>query len=125
MKVLIFWKPTIWLAVILYLSLIPGGSFPIIPLFNFPGFDKIVHAVFYFVLCVLFIRPFSKTTIHPYFLSFVLSSIVGGVIEILQASLTTTRHLDFFDFSANLAGAATGILFYRLLISGKRVERIL
>jgi hypothetical protein len=125
MKVLIFWKPTIWLAVISYLSLIPGGNFPIIPLFNFPGFDKIVHAGFYFVLCILSIRPFSKITIYPYFLSFILSSIVGGVIEILQASLTTTRHLDFFDFLANLAGAATGIFFYRLFISGKKIERII
>jgi VanZ family protein len=125
MKILIFWKPILWLAIISYLSLIPGNSFPKIPLFNFPEFDKIVHAGFYFLLCIFFIRPFSKTTLHHYFVSWGVSLIISGLIEILQATLTRTRHADYLDFLANAAGASLALIIYRLLILGKKAEKFI
>lgn len=123
MKILIFLKPAIWVVIISYLSLMPGGNFPRVPLFNIPGFDKIVHAGFYFVLCILFIKPFSKTIARPYLLSFLTSAIISGIIEILQANLTVTRQGDFCDLLANLAGAVAGAFVYRFMILGKSIER--
>jgi glycopeptide antibiotics resistance protein len=123
MKILLFWKPAIWLAAISYLSLVPGGNFPVIPLFNIPGFDKLVHFVFYFFLCVLLIKPLSKTTKFPYGLAAVFSVAFSGIIEILQAVLTVSRKGDITDLLANFMGVIAGLIVFRLIISGKPYEK--
>jgi VanZ family protein len=125
MKLLKFWKPAIWLVIISYLSLMPAGNFPRFPLFNIPGFDKLVHAGFYFVLCILLVKPFRKTTKYPYVLSVVCAIAISSVMEILQIIVTLTRKGDMVDLMANIIGAIAGLIFFRMVISGKPAEKYL
>jgi len=120
-----FWKPTCWLIVILYLSLMPGNDLPRVPLFNIPHFDKLIHLGFYFVLALLLIRPFSSFTRRAYIYSLILASLLSGCVEILQEKIAVLRHGDIYDFLANLTGILLALLFYRLFISGKKIETYL
>jgi VanZ family protein len=85
--------------------------------------DKLVHAGFYFVLCILLIKPFRKTTKYTYLYSLVCSIAISSVMEILQIILTLTRKGDIYDLLANIIGAIAGLVFFRLAISGKPAEK--
>ena len=122
-KLLNFWKPGIWLIIICYLSLMPANEFPRISLFNFPGFDKLVHFGFYFILSLFLFKPFSKVLTYPVTCTIVTAALAGGLIEILQKEYTTSRHADVFDFLADLAGILAAVIFYILSIRGRRTER--
>jgi VanZ family protein len=123
MKLLNFWKSGIWLLIISYLSFIPGQKLSYMPFLNIPYFDKVVHFGFYFILCLLLIRPYSKLLIRNYLFSFLTATLISGVIEILQDKLTASRQGDFFDFIANVAGAISALIFFHLIISGKKAEQ--
>ena len=125
MKIVNFWKPALWLIIICYLSLMPGDGLPRVPLFNIPHFDKLVHFGFYFIFTLLLIRPFSGISRFSFMISAMLAATVSGVIEILQFQIAIHRHGDLFDFLANLAGVLTALLFFRIIISGKKAERFL
>jgi len=125
MKIRYFWKPGIWLAVILYLSLMPGEEIPRIPLFSMPHFDKLVHFIFYFVFALLLIKPYFTILKRAYLLSFLTALTISGCIEILQATLTKQRHGDWFDFLANLTGIVVALLLHHFLISGKKWAKYL
>ena len=40
--------------------------------------------------------------------------LLGALLEILQGTLTTTRHMDLVDLTANSLGIALGFVFARL-----------
>jgi len=121
-KIRSFWKSACWLIVILYLSLMPGDGLPRVPLFAIPHFDKLIHLGFYFILTLLLIRPFSSFTRRAYVYSLILASLLSGCVEILQEKIAVLRHGDIYDFLANLTGILLALLFYRLFISGKKIE---
>lgn len=92
-----------------------------IPQFQFPNFDKVVHATMYFTLCVAFVLEsfvirsrHKKNTIKPYLAAFILSAIFGGIIEILQSAIVY-RSCDIFDWLADMGGALVGCLIIGLL----------
>ncbi len=102
----------LWAAFILIVSLIPQNAFPQVNVLNF---DKVVHCGIYFVLtfCVWFYfyktekstngvtEKWQKST----FLRVGISCILFGfIIEIMQHTLTTTRHFDLYDVAANSVG---------------------
>lgn len=125
MKILYFWKSLLWLLVICYLSLMPGDGLPRVPLFNIPHFDKIVHFGFYFILTILLIKPFKKTiNKYSYITALLISATLSGAIELLQKTVTTTRHGDIYDFIANLLGISFALITYRIIISGSKLEKL-
>ena len=79
------------------------------------NFDKLVHTLLFLALSgVLFFDntsylrlPISKMRIL--FASFLFPVAIGGLIEILQAYLTTTRSGDWFDFIFDGLGAFLGL----------------
>jgi len=74
----------------------------------FPGFDKCVHGLMYFILTlsVLFALPQSERgRIRSMVSVAVATSLYGVLMEFCQGYLTSTRSMDGFDMLANAAGA--------------------
>jgi VanZ family protein len=123
MKILHFWKPVLWLIIILILSLIPGNRLPGIPLF--PHIDKAVHAVMYFGLTLLLVRPLSYLRLRrPYAWALLICLTIGILVEISQEYMAVNRSGNWPDVAANLTGTLLGILFYHYLVAGYRWERL-
>lgn len=117
MKLIIFWKPVLWLLIILVLSLIPGNQLPGLPFI--PHFDKLVHAGMYFVLVVLMVNPLRLLRVQRYYLvAMLVSFIIGSMVELAQTFVAVNRSGSIWDGLANLTGAFLGIIFYHYLVKG-------
>lgn len=109
----------IWAAVIFYICGLPSSDLPQSSWFDFPGFDKCVHAFLYGVLEFLLLFGFTmqqsnlKIFMLAYPISFVLSISYGGLIEIFQHYLFVERSADVFDFLANTVGAFIGLFWFK------------
>ena len=122
MKIVKFWKPIVWLAIICYGLFIPANELPTKPFMNIPHFDKMVHFSMFFLLCLLLFRPFKKLELKYYFLAPLISIAFGALLEWAQQTISVTRSSDIFDFMANASGIAFATLFYYLLVSGRKWE---
>lgn len=117
-----FWKPAVWLTIILSLSLIPGNTLPGIPIF--PHFDKLVHAAMYFGLAILLVNPLSKRHMNAVYLHVLLICFVIGIlIELSQAYIAMNRSGTWGDVTANICGTVLGIGFYHLVVKGRKCEK--
>lgn len=83
------------------------------PLF-FPGFDKLVHCGFFFVLvvvycCGLIRQQLSRSLSYKSIIIFTIFAILyGGIIELLQNYVFTWRTGDWADLFADSIGAMMG-----------------
>lgn len=84
------------------------------PMF-FPGFDKLVHSGFFFLLVILWcngiIRKQSNRLL-PYKTAAIVTIVCilfGGLIEVLQSTVFTWRDGDWTDLFADSVGACMGI----------------
>lgn len=122
MKILHFWKPILWLAIICYGLFIPAGNLPTKPFLSIPHFDKLVHFSLFFGLCLLLFRPFKKLKFKSYFWAPVISVLMGLLLETTQQLITISRSSDFYDFLANTVGIVAATLFFYFFVSGKKWE---
>ncbi|UKJ08292.1 VanZ family protein [Solitalea lacus] len=92
----------------------------------FPGFDKFVHAVFYFVLTFLLSRGFYLQTrfkllkLLPVTFATFICLFYGGLIELIQLKVFTYRSGEWDDFIADAVGTFLGIIpfyVYKKIIS--------
>ena len=109
----------IWALVILLLCGMNASSLPHIR-FNFVfDIDKLAHFMLFGMFAFLLIesrkkfrewqQPFSQLV----FPAFLISSLYGVLIEILQATVFTSRSFDYHDMLANAIGAAfVSTVFY-------------
>lgn len=124
MKLLYFWKPLLWLAIICYALFIPAGNLPVKPFLNIPHFDKMVHFTLFFVLSVFLLRPFKKLKTSFYFWAPAVSISLSAILEFSQHLITPSRASDFYDFMANTAGAIAAALFFRLFVTNRKWEKL-
>lgn len=124
MKIIYFWKPLLWLAIICYALFIPAGDLPVKPLFKIPHFDKMVHFTLFFVFCLFLLRPFKKLQLKYYILAPLISIILSGILEFSQQALSKTRSSDMYDFIANTMGIVASVLFFYLFVSGRKWEKL-
>ena len=98
----------------MYLSLTSAHTFDKIPLINIPEIDKIVHFVMYFSLMSVIILEHRKTikSNSRLFLTGLIPLLYGILIEVLQATVTTTRSASVYDALANTAGIFASILIW-------------
>lgn len=75
----------------------------------FPHIDKVVHFCMFFFMALLIFCSFNLNKT----LYFVIPTIIGIIIEILQHTTNTGRTFDVFDIVANTAGALTAFLLIR------------
>ena len=80
----------------------------------FPGFDKLVHCGFFFMMVVLYSNGLIRQQ-FPQFLSYkavllitLVAIIYGGLIEILQLLVFTWRSGEWDDLFADAVGASMG-----------------
>ncbi len=109
---------------IIYLSLFYTSDKPII---TTKYMDKIVHFTMYAGLCLVlwfeYICSHSKLNYRKIVLGAVILPIIfSGGLEIAQATLTTTRKGDFYDFLANSLGVLFAVAF-SLYITSPIIER--
>ncbi|MFK7979861.1 MAG: VanZ family protein [Saprospiraceae bacterium] len=114
-----FFPAIIWGLIILYLSSSPGIQLP--PSFwDFIAVDKVGHLVFYGALTFLIAYGFYKIKNQSInkkwlFISFIISSIYGILLEFMQYSFFPNRFFEILDIIANLSGSIIGILFFKYI----------
>lgn len=121
-----YYGPAIlWALFVFMMCTIRLGSISESPLF-FPGFDKLVHCGFFFVLVVFLgnglIRQLSPARLpYKYLLLFTaLAIFYGGVIELLQLTIFTWRDGEWNDLFADAIGAAMGTFSMMLTVNAMR-----
>ncbi len=103
--------------VLITLSIIVLSTLPIpedAPMSDVPLIDKWVHMVMYMglVLAMWFdhvVRSEKKAKGKHILFMFLYATLLGGLMELVQAYLTTCRSGDLIDFEADAIGAAIGV----------------
>ncbi len=103
--------------VLVTLSIIVLSTLPIpedAPMSDVPLIDKWVHMVMYMglVLAMWFdhvVRGEKKAKGKHFLFMFLYATLLGGLMELVQAYLTTCRSGDLIDFEADAIGAAIGV----------------
>jgi len=101
------------ITIIFILCFMNTKSLPSVPVQNF---DKTVHAIMFLGLaCVIFFDNtrylrYPISTIRILLGTFLFPVALGGLIEIMQTFLTTTRTGDWFDFLFDGIGAFVGCI---------------
>ena len=100
----------VWLFLVLLVSIIPTRGLQT----GYPT-DKVIHFVIYGITAVMFLRILRlKTSLtKSVFLSIILASLFGFVIELIQ-SVIPWRECSFSDVMANVSGAVLFSLLYVL-----------
>jgi len=107
-----YWLSTVVIVIIFFLCFMSASDFPKVPVRNI---DKLVHTIMFLGLSgVIFFDstsylrfPISKQRI--FWGVFLFPTVLGGLIEILQGALTTTRSADVFDFIFDVFGTIFGL----------------
>jgi VanZ family protein len=74
--------------------------------------DKVGHFLGYFSAALLLALGWRQT---PLWALWLVATVSGGLAELAQGFLTTTRGMEWLDFVANGAGATVGVLLGALL----------
>jgi VanZ family protein len=119
-------KFTILVALIItYLSLANSHTFDSVSIFNsVPDFDKFVHVGMYFGLMSVIIlehRDTIKTT-RQLFIIGLIPFLYGILMEIFQATLTTTRTGSVFDALADCIGILISIFVWHWFNQAKKIK---
>ncbi len=125
MKISNYWRFIIWIAVMCYLLFIPSDQLPTKPFIEVPNFDKLVHFFLFFILCLLLFRPIKAATPNYYFWTPLVAFLLAVILESVQHKISPSRHTDFYDLLANTAGLSCAALFFRLFVSGRKIEKIM
>jgi len=123
MKVIFkYYGPAIlWALFIFIMCTIRLGGVSKSPLF-FPGFDKLTHCGFFFVLVVFYCSGLIRQQL-PLILSYkqtivftLVAIFYGGIIEILQLTIFTWRSGEWDDLFADSVGASMGAFSVILMV---------
>lgn len=102
----------LWALFILVLTLMPGSAFPEFSFARLFSLDKLVHLIFFFVLCFLMIgsmRQHPNETLRKkrILISILVTFVYGLSLETLQYFIPG-RNFDPLDVIANTAGSLAG-----------------
>ncbi|MCC6583581.1 MAG: VanZ family protein [Chitinophagales bacterium] len=103
----------LWSGIIFFLCFLPGSALPKEDWLDKIYFDKIVHAVLYFVLFFLILRIFNTKTPAAFLTASSLCIAQGILIEFVQgSSLIQHRSFDSWDIAANVFGVILAVLIF-------------
>ena len=112
------WIPISASIAIIWISLIP---LPALPEIKFIPFDKVGHLVAFILLSFLYLIALDnpnanfKLTSYKNRITFLITFVIGGTIELLQHYLPINRYGDWFDFFFDIGGIIIAILIYPML----------
>ena len=121
-----YWKSTLVIIGILYLSFVPPSTFDSSP--KLLHFDKIIHLVLYFVLAAVLIYDFWKNNSGKLpsnkfiFICILFPVLLGGTVEIFQELFFKPRSADWFDWLADGIGVLLAYLFLLPIIRRRRIK---
>lgn len=103
----ITWIPAIlWAGFILVLCGFPGNEIPHFKWADMLSLDKALHIAIFAVQTYLLVAPLLKAAVRkPYLMSALLSTLFGGIVELLQTYVFINRFGDVTDFLADALGA--------------------
>lgn len=109
------------MAIICYLTLVPR-PLPDMDMPVIPGLDKVVHAIMFGALAgaicldVARKRGIAALTAGLLTVAFVVASLAGGAIELLQAVMEQGRSCEIWDFVADSVGSLLAVMVARPFI---------
>ncbi|MES2411322.1 MAG: VanZ family protein [Bacteroidota bacterium] len=110
-----------WTSLIAVLCLV---RFNDLPSLGVSGADKYVHFTLHFVFTILWglysFKQQNEIALNKIAIIFLFSFCYGILIEILQETLTATRHADIFDVIANTTGATMALVLFVLIKKRKQ-----
>jgi len=109
----------IWSMIIIGLSTGPGVQIPF-SWNNIIGIDKLGHLFFYLVQTILLYWAFEKqglfeTKQQRRWISFLLCTALGIILEIVQFSFYPNRYFEILDIIANIIGSYIGIHLFTMV----------
>ena len=110
------------LPVLLSILMIAVSLYPLpaLPENRFIPTDKLGHLLAFLFLAMTYLRAFRLSDPNKFriywaiFYSFMICTIIGGMIELLQHYLPIRRYGDWFDFYFDIAGISLGIILYTM-----------
>ncbi|MEO6405308.1 MAG: VanZ family protein [Ferruginibacter sp.] len=111
-----------WFFIVSVLLLLPGSDLPTpSPWFQFPYFDKFVHATLFAIQAFLFIWPArlittDKPQLNKWLIAIVLANIEWGFITELLQLLVPGRSFDLTDWAADILGSFIAYFFARIFL---------
>jgi len=112
------WLPAIASIAVIWVSLIP---LPFLPNIKFIPVDKVGHFLAFFILSLLYLwafdnkEGFTKPGFYKNRVTFLITTVIGAMIELLQHYLPINRYGDWFDFFFDLGGIIIAIIIYPML----------
>lgn len=109
------WLPVIASIAVVWVSLIP---LPFLPEIKFIPVDKVGHLLAFFILALLYLwafdskEGFSKSGFSKNWITFIITAVIGAIIELLQHYLPINRYGDWFDFFFDIGGIIIAIIIY-------------
>jgi len=115
----------IWAIGIFVIISIPSSAIPKSRLLNIEHIDKVIHFLLFFGFSLLLSFGFYKQHVYAntqkYYMLYAISISVfyGGLTEIIQAVMLSSRFGNVWDFFANSAGALMGVLVFSMLTNSR------
>ena len=111
----------LWALVVAVLSLMPGDDIPSFPFLQQIHFDKIVHFGLYFVLCITLLFAADPDRSKPakiqgYLIPWLICTIYGLGMELLQTIPQLNRSFEMTDFLVNSAGALVACVAWWIMM---------
>lgn len=96
----------LWTLTIFILCAAPGEYIPSKTWLDLLSIDKWIHALMFFILCILFFAAAVKYSkgMWVFVLIVVCGVLYGGLLEVMQATCFSNRGADWQDFAADAAG---------------------
>lgn len=106
-----------WFFIVLFLIGMPGRDIPGNSFLESINFDKMVHALIFGLMVILFVRPLAASAMpvahkKNYFILITICCILWGLAtEYIQKYFVQGRDFDLWDFAADALGAGIAFLF--------------
>jgi VanZ family protein len=123
MKIYLFIKPVVWLALMCYGFFTPPAALPKTALLKVPHFDKMVHFGLFFIFTLLLFKPVKQLKMNYLIYVPLLSLLMAFALEFLQTFISPSRSTSVYDFLANCTGIASATIIFTTLISNTRWEK--
>lgn len=100
----------IWTLTIVTVCMVSASMVQIPGIDKIGGLDKLGHFGLYLIAALLWMNALQHTVAYGYaqMISFFGLVMVGVLVELMQANLTTDRHFEYYDILANVIGTLVG-----------------
>lgn len=127
-----FWPAFAWAIFVFVLSAIPGNVFPrVVNFLDWLQPDKLVHIFFYGLLSFLLLYGFArqydwrKSRYTLLIITFLIGTVFGLILEVLQYYVFIGRSGNVYDFIANVLGTLIGMSIFWLLLRKKLIQKMI